>query len=71
MSSSSTAAELSRLLDAGYGLALLNSFEEARGRRVVEEAAGLLGLPLSVWSVSGGGLPGGRPRPSKGFCAAS
>lgn len=52
-----SAQELVRLFDSGYGLALLSTFEEARGRRVAEEVAQGLGLPLLVWSASTGAVP--------------
>jgi SpoVK/Ycf46/Vps4 family AAA+-type ATPase len=52
-----TAAELARLLGAGYGFAVLDSFEERRGLRLAKVAAEKVGLPLFTWSVSRGMSP--------------
>ena len=57
MSTASAAAELAGLFDSGYGLALLATFEEERGRRVAEQAAAKLGLSLITWSPSTGAEP--------------
>ena len=57
MSTASAAAELAGLFDSGYGLALLATFEEERGRRVAQETAAKLGLKLISWSSSTGAEP--------------
>jgi SpoVK/Ycf46/Vps4 family AAA+-type ATPase len=57
MTFAETAAELSRLLNAGYGLSVLSSFEEGRGLQLAQVATEKLGLPLSTWTVSRGMTP--------------
>ncbi|MHB8418368.1 MAG: AAA family ATPase [Myxococcales bacterium] len=57
MTFAETGAELVKLLGAGYGFAVLDSFEEKRGLRLAESAAAEVGLPLSTWSVSRGMTP--------------
>ncbi len=50
----STAKELAGLFDAGYGLAVLASFEEARALEAAQLAAAELGVPFASWSVTAG-----------------
>ncbi len=57
MSTTSAALELAGLFDSGYGLAMLATFEEERGRRVAQETASKLGLALISWSPSIGATP--------------
>src|SRR5450432_3508044 len=57
MTFADTAAEPSRLLNAGYGLSVLASFGEGRGLQLAQVATEKLGLPLSTWSVSRGMTP--------------
>ncbi len=57
MTFTQTAAEMARLLGAGYGFVVVDSFEEKRGLRLVQAASEKLGLPLSTWSVSRGMTP--------------
>ncbi|MHB1846506.1 MAG: AAA family ATPase [Deltaproteobacteria bacterium] len=58
MALEATATELCRVYDAGYGLAVLTSFEEARAVQAAELAARALGVPLSTWSLAQGLAPG-------------
>ncbi|MHB8416619.1 MAG: AAA family ATPase [Myxococcales bacterium] len=55
------AAEIVKLFDAGYGIAVLSSFEEGRAREAAAAAAAALEVPLSTWSLSQGLEPGGSP----------
>jgi hypothetical protein len=57
MTFAETAAELTSLLEAGYGLSVLASFEEGRGLQLAKVAADKLGLSLSTWSVTRGRTP--------------
>ena len=58
-------AELARFVEAGYGLLVLDSFEEKRGLAVAQVAADKAKLPLLTWSVSRGMTP-----PAKGLTLA-
>ena len=53
-------AELARFLQAGYGLVVLDSFEEKRGLSLAQAAAAKAGLPLLTWSLSRGMTPAGK-----------
>ncbi len=57
MTFAEAAAELSRLLGAGYGLTVIDSFEEGRGLRLARTVADELKLPISTWSISRGMNP--------------
>jgi SpoVK/Ycf46/Vps4 family AAA+-type ATPase len=57
MAFADTTAALAKLLGAGYGFTVLDSFEERRGLRAAEEAAKQVGLPVFTWSVSRGMAP--------------
>ncbi len=48
------AAEVAKLFDAGYGIAMLSSFEEARAREVAVAAAATLEVPLRTWTAAQG-----------------
>jgi hypothetical protein len=50
-------AELTRLLTAGYGFTVVDSFEESRGLRLAQTVADQLGMPLATWSISRGMNP--------------
>jgi SpoVK/Ycf46/Vps4 family AAA+-type ATPase len=60
MTFTETATELGRLLGAGYGFAVLDSFEEKRGLRLAQVAAEQAGLTLYTWSVSRGMTPAAK-----------
>jgi SpoVK/Ycf46/Vps4 family AAA+-type ATPase len=60
MTFAETATELGRLLGAGYGFALLDSFEEKRGLHLAQIAAEQAGLTLYTWSVSRGMTPAAK-----------
>ncbi len=55
-----TATELARLLSAGFGFAMLDSFEERRGLKLAQVAADRVGLAFSTWSVSRGMAPAAK-----------
>jgi AAA+ superfamily predicted ATPase len=55
----STADELVRLYDSGYGLVLLSSFEEGRALAVGDAAAQALSVPAFTWSLARGLTPAG------------
>ena len=59
MTTETTANELVRLYDAGYGLVLLSSFEEARALGVGDAAAQALSVPAFTWSLARGLTPAG------------
>ena len=60
MTFTQTTAELAKLLGAGYGLAVIDSFEEKRGLRLAQLATEKAGLPLFTWSVSRGMTPAAK-----------
>jgi AAA+ superfamily predicted ATPase len=59
MTTEAVAQDLVRLYDAGYGLVILSSFEEARALGVGGAAAQALGVPAYTWSSARGLSPGG------------
>jgi hypothetical protein len=59
MSTETTANELVRLYDAGYGLVILSSFEEARALGVGDAVAQTLSVPPFTWSLARGLTPAG------------
>ena len=52
--------ELTRFIEAGYGLVVLDSFEEKRGLSLAQAAADRAKLPLLTWSVSRGMTPAAK-----------
>ncbi len=65
MTFSEAETELARLIEAGYGLVVLDSFEEKRGLSLAQLVADKAGLPLLTWSATRG-----LSQPAKGLTLA-